>query len=258
MKVTNDLLRCEECVIADVVNCDADADRSPASAIEAEFTGGAPGLGFESLGRFAKQRLLRRIDDPGAAAVEGDDEVLVFAGASDRAADALSGMIASGDADGCASGVDDRCDFAFVVEFEQVAIGRSGSHSSTGRDAPGGNLDQIDRISGAADADDCPLFAGRARVFSPEDLCRSVGLGLQRIAAGFGHVGEAVPSLVDVDLGGDDAVKDDSADFVFADRLDGDAEAAGMFVFSGPRRFNRGIANEAGQFNGAGFRVGDR
>ncbi|KAA5541530.1 hypothetical protein FYK55_18410 [Roseiconus nitratireducens] len=81
---------------------------------------------------------------------------------------------------------------------------------------------------------------------------------MQCIAAGFGHVGEAVPSLADVNLGGDDAVKDDSADLVFADRLDGDSEAAGVFVFGGQRRFDRGVADEAGQFNGAGFRIGDR
>ena len=170
MKVTNDLLRCEECIIANVVNCDADADRSPACAVEAEFTSGAPGFGFESLGRFAKQRLLRWVDDPGSAAVEGDDEVLVFAAASDRAADALSGMIASGDADGRAGGVNDRCDFAFGVEFKQVTIGRAGSHSATSGDAAGGHLDHVDRIGGAADADDRPLFAGCARVFPPEDL----------------------------------------------------------------------------------------
>ena len=258
MEVTNDLLRCEECVVADVVNCDADADRSPACAIEAEFTGGAPGLGFESLGRFAKQRLLRRVDNPGAAAVEGDDEVLVFATPSDRAADALSGMIASGDADGCARGINDRCDFAFGIKLEQVTIGRAGSRATTSCDAAGWNLHHIDRVGWAADSDDRPLFAGGVVVFPPEDLGRSVGLGLQRIAAGFGHVGKAVPSLADVDLGGDDAVKDDSADLVFADRLDGDAEAAGVFVFSRPRRFDRGVADEAGQFNGAGFRVGDR
>lgn len=256
--MTNDLLRCEECVVANVVDCDLDADRSPTRAIESEFAGGAPGFGFESLGRFAKQRLLRRVDDPGAATVERDDEVLVFAAASDRAADALSGMIASGDADGCASGVDDRCDFTFGIEFKQVTIGRASSDSATGCDAAGGNLDQIDRIGGAADADDRPLFAGGVVVFPPEDLGRSVGLGLQRIAAGLGHVGEAVPSLDDVDLGSHDAVEDDSADLVFADRLDGDSETTGVFVFGGPRRFDRGVANEAGQFNGAGFRVGDR
>ncbi len=183
---------------------------------------------------------------------------MVFAAAVDRAANALGGMIASGDADGRAGGVDDRCDFAFGIKLEQVTIGRAGSHSATSRDAAGGNLDQIDRIGGAADAHDRPLFTGGVVVFSPKDLGRSVWLGLQRIAAGFGHVGEVVPGLADVDLGGDDAVKDDSADLVVADRLDGDAEATGVFVFGGPRRFDRGIADEAGQFNGAGFWVGDR
>lgn len=53
MEVTNDLLRREECVVTDVVDRDADADRSPARAVKAEFAGGAPGFGFESLGRFA-------------------------------------------------------------------------------------------------------------------------------------------------------------------------------------------------------------
>lgn len=95
---------------------------------------------------------------------------MVFAAAGDRAADALSGMIASGDADGCADGVDDRCDLTVVVEFKQVAIGRAGSDSATGCDAAGGNLYQVDRISGAADADDRPLFAGGSVVFPPEDL----------------------------------------------------------------------------------------
>lgn len=256
--MTNDLLRREECVVADVVDRDADADRSPACAIETEFAGSAPGFGFESLGRFAKQCLFWRIDDPGASAVECDDEVLVLAAAGDWSTDALSGMIASGDADGRAGGVNDRCDFAFTVEFEQVTIGRAGSHSATGRDATGGNLDHVDWIGGAADANDRPLFAGGVVVFPPEDLGRSVWLGLQRIAAGLGHVGESVPGLSDVDLGGDDAVKDDSADLVFSDRFDGDAETAGVFVFSGSRCFNRGIADEAGQVNGASFRVGDR
>ena len=82
----------------------------------------------------------------------------------------MSGMIASGDADGRAGGVNDRCDFTFGVEFEQVTIGRAGSDSATSCDAAGGNLYQIDQISGAADADDRPLFAGCARVFPPEDL----------------------------------------------------------------------------------------
>ncbi|KAA5541531.1 hypothetical protein FYK55_18415 [Roseiconus nitratireducens] len=79
-------------------------------------------------------------------------------------------MIASGDADGCAGGINDRCDLAFGVEFEQVTIGRAGSDSATGCDAAGGYLDQIDRIGGAADADDRPLFAGGGVVLPPEDL----------------------------------------------------------------------------------------
>ena len=53
MKMADDLLACQKGIIADVVDRDADADRSPTRAIEAEFAGGSPGFGFESLGRFA-------------------------------------------------------------------------------------------------------------------------------------------------------------------------------------------------------------
>ena len=95
---------------------------------------------------------------------------MVFAAAGDRAADALSGMIASGDADSRAGGVSERCDFAFGVEFEQITIGRASSHSAPGCDAAGRNFYQVDRIGGATDADDRPLFAGRVVVFPPEDL----------------------------------------------------------------------------------------
>ncbi|KAA1258161.1 hypothetical protein LF1_06760 [Rubripirellula obstinata] len=59
---------------------------------------------------------------------------------------------------------------------------------------------------------------------------RSVGLRLQRVAAGLGDVGEAVPGFGDIDLGGDDSVKDNSADFAIADWFNRDADSASMFV----------------------------
>jgi hypothetical protein len=81
---------------------------------------------------------------------------------------------------------------------------------------------------------------------------------LQRIAAGFGDVGEAMPCFGNVDLGGDHAIEDDPADFVDADRFNCDADAAGMFVVGRCDRFDRGVTNEARKFDGAGFGIGDR
>lgn len=115
MEVADDLLRREQRVVADVVDRDADAERSPACSVETQLTSGAPGLGFESFGRFAKERLLGRVDDPGPMPIERDDEVLVFGAAFDRTADSLGRMIASGDSDDAAGGIINRFDFAVFV-----------------------------------------------------------------------------------------------------------------------------------------------
>ncbi|WP_146389222.1 hypothetical protein [Allorhodopirellula solitaria] len=62
-------------------------------------------------------------------AIKIDDEVLVFAAAFDGAANALGGVIASGDADGIAGWIFDRFDLAFFVELKQIAVCCAGSHS---------------------------------------------------------------------------------------------------------------------------------
>ncbi|KAA1258267.1 hypothetical protein LF1_07830 [Rubripirellula obstinata] len=118
MEVADDLLRREQRVVADVVDRDSYADRSPTSSIETQLTGGAPGLGFESLGRFAKERLLGRVDDPRAMTIKVDDEVLVFAAAFDRTADSLGRMVASGDSDHVAGGIINGFDLAVFVQLE--------------------------------------------------------------------------------------------------------------------------------------------
>lgn len=88
MEVTYDLLRCEQCVVAYVVNCDFDADRSPLRSVETQFAGRSPGLSFDSFGWFAEQGLLRRVENPRLVTVECDGEVLVTR-AFDRTADSL-------------------------------------------------------------------------------------------------------------------------------------------------------------------------
>ena len=89
MEVTNDLLRCEQCIVAYVVHRDFDTDGPPLRSVEPQLAGRSPGLGFDSFGWFAEQGLLRRVENPRLVTVEGEGEVLV-AGAIDRTADPLS------------------------------------------------------------------------------------------------------------------------------------------------------------------------
>ncbi len=81
---------------------------------------------------------------------------------------------------------------------------------------------------------------------------------MQRVATGFGDVGEAVPRFGDIDLGGDHAVKDDSPDLAVADRFDRDADSAGVFVFGRAKRLDGCVADEAGQFNRTSLGIRDR
>lgn len=190
--------------------------------------------------------------------IKTDDQVLVFVAAFDRTADALGRVIASCDADGFAGGIFDRFDFSVFVQLKQIAVRRAGSHSPSWCDAALGDFDEIDRIGGPADLDDCPLPAGSGGVFPPKDLGRSIGLGLQSVAAGFTDVGEAMPCFGDVDLGRDDTIEHDSADLVRRDRFDGDANATAVFVFGWCDRFDCRVANEAGQFNGTSRWISQR
>ncbi|KAA1258268.1 hypothetical protein LF1_07840 [Rubripirellula obstinata] len=67
-----------------------------------------------------------------------------------------------------------------------------------------------------------------------------------------------MPCFGNIDLGCDDSVKDNSADFAIADWFNRDADSAGMFVFGRANCFDRRVADEAGQFNRTGFGIRDR
>ncbi|MBB3205460.1 hypothetical protein FHS27_001260 [Rhodopirellula rubra] len=99
--------------------------------------------------------------------IKVDDDVLVFATSFDRAADSLSRMVASGDPDHVTGGIINGLDLAVFIQLEQVAIGAAGSHPATGRDAAGRDFDEVNRIGGPADSDDCPLSASLRRIFPP-------------------------------------------------------------------------------------------
>ncbi|MFN3193913.1 MAG: hypothetical protein ACE361_25605 [Aureliella sp.] len=88
MEMTDDLLRCQQCIVANIVYRNFDTDRPPLRSIEPQFASRSPGLGFDSFGWFAEQGLLRRVENPRLVTVEGDGEILV-AGAIDRTADSL-------------------------------------------------------------------------------------------------------------------------------------------------------------------------
>ena len=70
--MANDLLRCQERVVADVIDRNFDADWPPLRPVKSQLSSGAPGFGFDPPGWFAKQRLLGRVKDPRLVAVEDD------------------------------------------------------------------------------------------------------------------------------------------------------------------------------------------
>ncbi|QDT60644.1 hypothetical protein SV7mr_31680 [Stieleria bergensis] len=55
-----------------------------------------------------------------------------------------------------------------------------------------------------------------------------------------------MPRFGDIDLGRDDSVKDDSADFTIADWFNRDADSARVFVFGWANRFDGRVTDEAG------------
>ena len=120
---------------------------------------------------------------------------------------------------------------------------------------PFGTFTKYTGSAGRPETHNRPLVASLVGVASPKDLSGAIGFGLQRLAAGLADVGEAVPRLGDVDSRRDDAIEHDSANSVCRDRFDGDADAAGVFVFRRRDRLNGRVADEAGQFDWAGVGV---
>ena len=98
MKVAYDLLACQKGIVTDVVDRDLDSDRCPDSVGISEFAGHAPALRLEARYRFAEQRLLGRIDDPGTIAIVSDAEILITFVVGNRTSNPLGARISSDDA----------------------------------------------------------------------------------------------------------------------------------------------------------------
>jgi hypothetical protein len=98
MEMADDLLACQKCIVADVVDRDLDSDRCPDSVGISQFASHSPALRLETRYWFAEQRLFGRVDDPGAITIVGDTEILFTFVVGDRTSNPLGTRVSSYDA----------------------------------------------------------------------------------------------------------------------------------------------------------------
>ena len=125
MKVTDDLLACQKGIVTDIVDRDLDADRCPDSVGISQFTSHAPALSLKARDGLAKQRLLGRVDDPGAIAIVGDAEILITFVVGNRTSNPLSARVASDNANALTIRFQDWLNGTGIVELKEVAIRRT-------------------------------------------------------------------------------------------------------------------------------------
>ena len=167
MKVTDDLLACQKGIVTDIVDRDLYSDRCPDTVGISQFASHAPALGLETRDRFAEQRLLGWVDDPGTNAIVGDAEILITFVVGNRTTNPLSARVASDNANTLSIRFQDRLNGASIVELKEVAVGGTGRKTRATRDATAGNLHQERRIGRLTNANDSPLDAGLIRITSP-------------------------------------------------------------------------------------------
>ena len=167
MKVANNLLACQERIVTDVVDRDPDSDRYPDTVGKSQFTSHAPAFRLETRYWFAEQRLLGRVDDPGAIAIVGDAEILTIVVVGNRTSNPLSARVTSDNANALSIRFQDWLNGARIVELKEIAIGGTGRKTRATRDTTAGNLHQERRIGRLTNANDSPLDAGLIRITSP-------------------------------------------------------------------------------------------
>ena len=121
--MTNDLLACQKRIVADVVDRDLYSDRYPDAIGKPQFTSHAPALRLEPRHWFAEQSLFRRIDDPGTIAIVSDAEILPIVVIGNRTSNALGTRVASDDANGLTTWIQDWFNCAGIVELKEVTVG---------------------------------------------------------------------------------------------------------------------------------------
>jgi hypothetical protein len=123
VKVTHDLLACQKCIVADVVDRDLDSDRCPDSVGITQFASHTPALGLEPRDGLAKQGLLGRVDDPGTIAIVGDAEILFTFVVGNRTSNPLGTRVASDNANALTIRLSNWFNGPGIVELEEIAVG---------------------------------------------------------------------------------------------------------------------------------------
>jgi hypothetical protein len=167
MKMADDLLACQKGIVTDIVDRDLDSDRCPDTVGITQFASHAPALGFKPRYWLAKQRLLGRVDDPGAITIVGDAEILITFVVGNRTSNPLSARVPSDDANALSIRFQDLLNGAGIVELKEIAVGGTSRKTRATRDTAAGNLHQERRIGRLTNANDSPLDAGLIRITSP-------------------------------------------------------------------------------------------
>ena len=232
MKMPDDLLACQQSIVAHVVDRDHRSDRSPPPLYKSQLTGRSPRLGLDTPCRHTKERLLRRIQEPRFLTVEGDAQILRLVDI-DRSTDRLGTVMADVDTHRIAARPADGFQEPGLVNRKEVALGRAGLQSPPCRDAAGGNLGQVMVGLVVREPDDGP---NRARsLLAPEDLGRSLDTGLQVFRLTVFNIGRLEPVFVlsDVKPGNRDPRDAGRDDLVAFGRFQEDDKPAAVFLLVG-------------------------
>ena len=167
MEMADDLLACQKCIVADVVDRDLDSDRCPDSVGIPQFASHSPALGLETGDRFAEQRLLGRVDDPGSIAIVGDAEILITFVVGNRTSNALGARVASDDANALTIRLSNWFNGSRISELKEVAIGCTSRKTRASRDTTARNFHKKRGIGWFSNANNSPLNARLIRIAPP-------------------------------------------------------------------------------------------
>jgi len=123
VKVTHDLLACQKCIVADVVDRDLDSDRCPDSVGISQFASHAPALRLETRYWFAEQRLFGRVDNPGTIAIVGDTEILFTFVVGNRTSNPLGARVSSDDTNALTIRLSNWLNGPGIVELKEITAG---------------------------------------------------------------------------------------------------------------------------------------
>ncbi len=251
MEMANNLLACEQCVVADVVDGDLHADWRPSTSGVTQLASHAPRLRFDTTKWFAEQRLLGWIDNPGTIAIVGDTEILTIVVVGNRTSNALGARVASDNANALSIRLSNWFNGPRIIELKEIAIGGTRRKTRARRDTTAWDLHKEHRIGWLTDSNHSPLHTRLIWITSPQDLSRSVWLRLESRSSRVGDVCILMPGLLYIHTGSDDAGEHHTTDFVLGNWFNRDADATRVGFSVRPERLDRGIANETSEVHWA-------